>query len=99
MNVEDNMHDENMNEIFSHWSFEEIRYYSNIMWQQPKFLEEVQDMLRQPGTEKDLNQQSKKLTFEGYNKAKNMKQFKGYRIWKKRRRKPNLIEVIFFFKF
>ena len=61
MNVEDNMHDENMNEIFMHWSYEEIRYCSKLMlqqiddekcttednmWQQPIFLEDVQNMLR-----------------------------------------------------
>ena len=74
MNVEDDMHDEHVNEIFMHWSFEKIRYYSNLMlqqidddkritednmWQQfayKSFFEEVQDMLRQPGTVKDLHQ-------------------------------------------
>ena len=30
MNVEDNMHDENMNDIFMHWSYEEIIYCSNV---------------------------------------------------------------------
>ena len=107
MNVEDDMHDEHVNEIFMHWIFEEIRYYSNIMlqqmddekhttedniWQKPTFLEEVQDMLRQLGTVKDLHQQINQLRFEGYNKVKNLKQFRGYKIWKKRRRKSNLVE-------
>ena len=27
MNVEDNMHDEHMKEIFRYWSFEEIKFY------------------------------------------------------------------------
>ena len=65
------------------------------MWQQPTFLEEDQDMLKQPGTVKDLHQQIKKLRFEEYNKKKILKQFRGYRIWKKRRRKLNLVEVKF----
>jgi len=37
----------------------------------------------------------KKLRFEGYNKKKKMKQFKEYKIWKKRRRKVNVVEVNF----
>ena len=106
MNVEYDMHDEHVNVIFMHWSFEEIKYYSNIMlqqidhekrtiednmWQQPIFLEDVQDMLRQTGIVKDLHQKMKNLRFEEYNETKMMKQFRGYRIWKKRRRKPNLV--------
>ena len=111
MNVEDDMHDEHVNEIFMRWSFEEIRYCSNLMlqqiddekrttednmWQQCIFLEDVQNMLRQSGTIEDLHQQMKKQSSQGYNKAKNLKQFRGYRIWKKRRRKLNLVEVNFF---
>ena len=34
MNDKDDMHDEHVNEIFRYWSFEEIRYYSNLMLQQ-----------------------------------------------------------------
>ena len=107
MNVEDDMHDEHVNEIFTHCIFEEIKHYSNIMlqqidhenhnmeesmWQQPTFLEDVEDMLRQPGIVKDLHQQMKSLKFEQYNKTNMRKQFRGYKIWKKRRRKPNLVE-------
>lgn len=60
------------------------------MWQQPtykSFFEEVQGMLRQPRRMEDMHQQMKKLRFEGYNKEKKLKQFRGYRLWKKRRRK------------
>ena len=111
MNVEDDMHDEHVNEIFMRLSFEEIIFYSNPMlqkiddeksttednmWQQPTFLEEFQDMLRHSGAIEDLHQQIKKLSFEKYDKVKNMKQFRGYKIQKKRRRKPNLVEVNFF---
>lgn len=78
MNDEDDMHDEHVNEIFRYWSYEEIRYYSNLMlqqiadekcstednmWQQPTFLEDVQDMLRQPGTTKYMHQQIKTPKF------------------------------------
>ena len=111
MNDEDDMHDEHVNEILMHWSFEEIRYYSNPMlqriddekstteynmWQQPAFLEDVQNILRQPRKIEDLQQQMKKQSSQGYSRAKNLKQFRGYRIWKKRRRKQNLVEVNFF---
>ena len=68
------------------------------MWQKPtykSFLEEVQDMLRQPETIEDLHQQMKKLRFEEYKKAKKLKQFRCYRFWKKRRRKLNLVEIQF----
>jgi len=41
----------------------------------------------------ELQPQMKKLGFEGYNKKKKLKQFRGYRIWKKRRRKVNVVEV------
>ena len=34
MNDEYDMHDEHVNEIFKYWSYEEIRYYSNLMLQQ-----------------------------------------------------------------
>ena len=34
MNVEDDMHDEHVNELFMYWSFEELRYYSNPMLKQ-----------------------------------------------------------------
>lgn len=44
-------------------------------------------MLRQRGRMEDLHQQMKTMRFEGYNKEKKFKQFRGYRIWKKRRRK------------
>ena len=110
MNVEDNMHDEHVKEILMRSSFEEIRYYSNPMlqkiddeksttegnrWQQPTFLEDVQNMLRQSGTIEDLQQKMKKQSSQGYSKVKNLKQFRGYIIWKKRRRNPNLVEVNF----
>ena len=68
------------------------------MWQQhtyKSFLEEVQDMLRQPGTIEELHQQMKIIRFEVYNKKKILKQFRGYGSWKKRRRKLNLVEVNF----
>ena len=69
-------------------SFEEIIYFSNLMlqqidankhttednmWQQPTFLEDVQNMLRKSGTIEDLHQQMKKQSSHGYNKAKNIK--------------------------
>ena len=57
--------------------------------------EEVQDMLKQYGTIENLHQQMKKRSSQGYNKEKNLKQFRGYRIWKKRRRKLNLVESQF----
>ena len=34
MNVEDNMHDEHVNGIFKYWSYEEIKYYFDLMLQQ-----------------------------------------------------------------
>lgn len=68
------------------------------MWQQSTYkpiFEEFQDMLRQRGTIEDLHHQMKKIRFEGYNKKKKMKQFRGYKIWKKSRRKVNVFEVKF----
>jgi len=52
-------------------------------------------MLRQPRKMEDLHQQMKKLRFEAYNKKKKLKQFRGYKIWKKRKRKANIAEVNF----
>ena len=77
---------------------DEKRTTEDNMWQQPtykSFFEEVQDMLRKNGTIEELHQQMKKLRFEEYNKEKKLKQFRGYRIWNKRRRKLNLVEVNF----
>jgi len=65
------------------------------MWQQPTYksvFEEVEDLLRQRGTVEDPHQQLNKIKFESYNKKGMLKQFRGYRIWKKRRRK---VEVNF----
>jgi len=53
-------------------------------------------MLRQLGTMEDLHKQMKNLRFEGYNKKKMLKRFRGYRIWKKRKTKVKLVEVNFF---
>lgn len=33
-NVEDNMHDEHVNEILRYWSFAERKFYSHVMLQQ-----------------------------------------------------------------
>lgn len=77
---------------------DEKRTAQDNMWQQYTykwFIEEVQDMLGQLGRMEDLHQQRKKLKFEGYNKEKKLKQFRGYSIWKKRRRKVNVVEVNF----
>jgi len=59
------------------------------------FFEEAQDMLRQPGRMEDLHKQMMKLRFEGYNKKKYLKQFRGYLIWKNKRIKVNVVEVNF----
>jgi len=47
-------------------------------------------MLRKPRRMEDLHQKMKKVRFEVYNKKKKLKQFRGYRIWKKRRIKFEL---------
>ena len=104
MNVEDNINDEKINEIFKFWSPEEILFYYNLMlqqiddeksttkdnvWQQPTYksvFEEDRDM-------EDMHQQMKKLRFEEYNKEKKLKQFRGYTIWKKIKRKGNLDDI------
>ena len=68
------------------------------MWQQPtykSFFEEVHDMLKQPGTMEDLHQKMKKLGFKEQNNKKKLKQFRGYKIWKKRRGKLNLVKMNF----
>ena len=101
INVEDNIDDGQINEIFGYWSREEILFYYNLMlqqiddeksttkhnmWQQPTykpFFQEAQDMLKHFGTKKDLDEQMKTLRFEGYNKEKKLKQFRGYMIQKK----------------
>lgn len=60
------------------------------MWQQLTynlFFEEFQDILKQPGKMEHLHNQMKKLRFKGYNKRKMLKQFRGYKIQKNRRKK------------
>ena len=106
MDLEDNLDDENINEIFRFQNSKEMKLYYELMLQQKiddekniievdmsqystykLDFEEVQGMLRQPITMEHLHQQMNKQKFEGCNKKKKLKQFRGYMIWKKRNRK------------
>jgi len=69
------------------------------MWRKSTYVlifEEIEDMLRNPGTMEELHQQMKKLKFETNNEKTKLKQFRGYGIWKKRKTKGNSTHVIFF---
>ena len=79
--------------IMLHQIDDERNTTEDNMWQQPTYklvFEEVEGMLRKPRRMEDLHQKMKKVRFEVYNKKKKLKQFRGYRIWKKRRIKFEL---------
>jgi hypothetical protein len=128
---EDEDMDEDFNEdqfetIFMQWSFEEIRFYSELMWKQSvdcvaqamkgiddslqwwhqptvkdKFVaeEDERNMHKQPDQilNMKLQRQRKKAKHRAFSinaKMKKMTRLEQYRVWKKRKKKPNSSEKL-----